>query len=208
MNIEGKYLSKNFYIANNTIFKTTGVSISWFSVVNDVKNIFSFTFKQAESVVSDWCLEQGVEPKEIYSNGVDYYGEIKHNEKEFIFPIKSFEHSISTHGEEYIEFGFKRQMINARLPEHELIIKIVRTDQEEGFINFIWDLPLQAINANSKFNLNVTHIKTGAKYVCDKTLLTSFNTNIDALHDEDDGYYGIDMNIALVFKPDQLKVEY
>lgn len=204
MNIEGKYLSKNFYIANNTIFKTTGVSISWFSVVNDVKNIFSFTFKQAESVVSDWCLEQGVEPKEIYSNGVDYYGEIKQNEKEFIFPIKSFEHSISTRSEEYIELGFKRQMINTRLPEHELIIKIVRTDQDEGFINFIWDYPLDY----HKFNLNVVNIKTGAKYICDRTMLTSLNTNIDALYDEDDRYYGIDMNISLVFKPDHLKVEY
>lgn len=206
MSIEEKYLSKNYNISNNIFLKTNGEKVSWFYVVSDVKNTFSYNITLAEYVINNWCVSQKIEPKDVLPKNLRYYGVMMGDDFEYIFPIKNFVCQ-SSKPEEYIEHGFKRQMLRTKLPEYELTLQLKQNEMGDDFTTFIGEMSMLVFyQQNSKFNLTIIDVERNVRYSAENSILASFSTGVNSIYDDD--YLGQDFQIELRIKPDLFKVEY
>jgi hypothetical protein len=208
MKIEGKYLSKNYHIENETIYNTMKEKTSWFIVVNDIKDTFTHDLAMAQAVVNTWCVEQGIDIYEKVVKEFRYFGVITSNKFETIFPIRKFEYAQTNNGMDEINLDSMRQRIVARLPEYELNLNVSFNDLDEPFKNFLIDFPLSVIVEKQKIDLVIVDTRTNSRFISKQTLLTKITTNVDADYDEDDGYLANNIRCTMEFKPDMFKVEY
>lgn len=209
MRVEEKYLDKNYYIADKTIFKTTGVSTTWFSVVNDIKLIFFLPYEQSKYILENWVTNKGVDPEDLYMFDGATVGFIEEEKHIHVFPIHKFEHFCSMETIEIpimLEDSAFKQRVRGR-EQHDIKMVLLKTHQDERFVEYLLDKPGQIFQLErpNKFNLTVIS-KTNTKYICQGCLLTQIDYNIDCDYNED-GYYGSELEFKVVVKPDLVKVE-